>query len=45
MVSWNPEILNKHVATGISDFISANIADLRGDFDQAQYWLTNHFFK
>lgn len=43
MVSWNSEILEKHIAPGISDFTEANIPDLRGDYDQAEYWLTNHF--
>lgn len=43
MVSWNSEILEKHIAPGISDFTEAKIPDLCDDYDQAEYWLTNHF--
>ena len=42
MVQFNPEILNERVAPGIADFDSAAIPDLRQEFDQAAYWLSNH---
>ena len=43
MVRWNSELFEKHVAPGISGFTDAVIPDLRDDFDQSSYWLTNHF--
>src|SRR5680860_211867 len=42
-MKWNPEILSKFVAPGISDFTSATIPDLTDEFPQASYWLVNHF--
>ena len=43
MISWNPELLDKHIAPEISKFTEASIPDLQKDFEQSKYWLTNHF--
>ena len=43
MVSWNPDLLEKHVAPEISAFTEAYTPDLQDDFEQHKYWLANHF--
>jgi hypothetical protein len=43
MVNWNPEILNKFLAPGISEFTSAEIPDLAQSYPQASHWVSNHF--
>jgi hypothetical protein len=40
---WNPELLDKHIAPGISSFTMAAIPDLSGQFPQAEYWAVNYF--
>lgn len=42
-MKWNPAILNKFIAPGITEFTSANIPDLTDKFPQAPYWVVNHF--
>lgn len=42
-MKWNPEILNKLLAPGISEFTSAEIPDLTQHFPQAPHWVSNHF--
>jgi hypothetical protein len=43
MISWNTNILERHIAPEIGSFTEANIPDLRAEYDQANHWLTNHF--
>jgi hypothetical protein len=43
MIQFNPRLLDRNVAPGISDFTKAEIPDLRGDFSQSIHWLSNHF--
>ncbi|WP_282040609.1 hypothetical protein [Halomonas alimentaria] len=43
MPKWNPKILDKHIAPGISTFTTAEIQDLSGKFPQAEYWVRNYF--
>jgi len=43
MVSWNTKLLAKHIAPDIGTFTEADIPDLRADYEQANYWLSNHF--
>lgn len=42
-VQYHPDILNETLAPGIADFTEAEIPDLRGDFPEAGYWISNHF--
>jgi hypothetical protein len=42
-MQWNPEILSKFVAPGISEFTAAEIPDLREQFPEAPHWVVNHF--
>ncbi len=42
-MQWNPNILNKFIAPGITEFTEADIPDLSNDYPQAPYWLVNHF--
>ena len=41
MIQFNPTLLNEKIAPGIAEFNSAEIADLRSDFDQGSHWLEN----
>jgi hypothetical protein len=43
MLQFNPEILDRNVAPGISKFTNADIPDLRAEFPQASHWLSNHY--
>ena len=43
MVKWNPEILNKFVASNIAEFCEANIPELTEQFPQSRYWIANQF--
>lgn len=43
MVSWNSDLLEKHIAPDIGNFTEADIPDLRANYQQSNYWLTNHF--
>jgi len=42
-MQWNPEVLDKYLAPGISSFTRAEIPDLCEPFPQASHWLANHF--
>lgn len=42
-MQWNPDILHKFLAPGISEFTAADIPDLTEAYPQAPHWLTNHF--
>jgi hypothetical protein len=42
-MQYNPVLLNRNVAPGISEFTEANIQDLRPSFPEAEHWLSNHF--
>lgn len=42
-MKWNPEVLSKLIAPGISEFTNATIPDLTDEFPQARYWIVNHF--
>jgi hypothetical protein len=43
LMRWNPELLERLVAPGISEFEEAEIPDLTQQFPQANFWLVNHF--
>ncbi len=43
MGRWNPELLDTHIAPGISEFREALIPDLSGRFPQADFWVGNYF--
>src|SRR5687767_860845 len=40
---WSSFVLNEYVAPGYSEFISAEMRDLRGELHEAPHWLSNHF--
>jgi hypothetical protein len=40
---WNKNTLNRYVAPNITEFVSADIADLRPEFAEWKHWITNHF--
>jgi hypothetical protein len=42
-MAWriNPELMDSHIAPGISTFNEANIPDIAGRFPEAEYWTTN----
>jgi hypothetical protein len=40
---WSPELLDSHIAPGISSFTQASIPDIAGRFPQGEYWTSNHF--
>ena len=42
-MEWNPDVINKWIAPGISEFTGANVPDLSGEFADAEHWVTNHF--
>ena len=42
IMQFSPELLNEKIAPGIADFDAAAIPDLRQEFDQFSYWLSNH---
>ena len=42
MIQFNPTLLNEKVAPGIAEFDTADIPDLRSEFDQNSHWLVNH---
>lgn len=42
-MQWDPDLLDKFVAPGISKFTDARIPDLSLEFPEARYWLANHF--
>src|SRR5436190_793638 len=42
-LKWNPQLLDKHIAPGISNFSQANIPDLSGKFPQADHLVANFF--
>lgn len=41
-MQFNPELLNEMIAPGIAEFVGAEIPDLRYEFEQSSYWLSNH---
>lgn len=43
MVQWNPDVLDRLIAPGIARFTTAQIPNLKDQFPQSTYWLTNHF--
>jgi hypothetical protein len=43
MVSYNPDLLDKHVAPGISVFTGFEAPDLTNEHPEAPHWLANHF--
>jgi hypothetical protein len=43
MVQWNPEILDKLIAPGVSRFTDARVPDVGREFPEAEHWLANHF--
>jgi hypothetical protein len=43
MVTWNPSILDRYAAPGISRFTEASIPDVAGEFNESKHWLSNHF--
>lgn len=43
MAQWNPEILDRYIAPGISSFTVAAIPDFSERFPQAKFWVSNHF--
>lgn len=42
-IQFNTDLLERYIAPGISKFSEAEIPDLRQQYDQHLYWLTNHF--
>ena len=42
-LSFNSQLLEKHIAPGISTFTQATIPDLTDRFQQADHWLVNFF--
>lgn len=42
-LSWNPELLNKYFAPGISEFTKFEAPDLTSAHPEASHWLANHF--
>lgn len=42
-MQWNPDLLDRNIAPGISSFTSAEIPDLSDKFPQADYWPVNYF--
>jgi len=42
-VRWNPDTLSSQFATGVSEFQTVNLDNLRQEFGQHRYWLNNHF--
>ncbi len=43
MVSWSSHILGRYVAPGITEFVTADIDDLRPEFPEWPHWIANHF--
>jgi hypothetical protein len=42
-LSWNSQLLEKHIAPGISTFTQATIPDLADGFPEADHWVVNFF--
>lgn len=42
-MTWSSVVLNEYVAPGYSDFLHADIRDLREELNEAPHWLANHF--
>jgi len=42
MIQFHPTLLNEKIAPGIAEFDSADIPDLRQEFDQSSHWVANH---
>jgi hypothetical protein len=43
MPSWNPELLDKFYAPGISTFTECDAPDIEDDHPEAPHWLANYF--
>jgi hypothetical protein len=43
MGQFTAYVLDTYVAPGLSGFTSADIPDLRPEFEQAEHWLSTHF--
>lgn len=42
-ISYNTDLLNRHLAPGISDFTSSDAPDITAVHPEASHWLANHF--
>lgn len=42
-LSWNSQLLDSHIAPGISTFTRATIPDMAGKFPEADHWVFNSF--
>ena len=43
MISYNTNLLNGHLAPGISEFTVCDIPDISAKYPEASHWLANHF--
>ena len=43
MVSYNTNLLNGHLALGISEFTACDVPDISAKYPEASHWLVNHF--
>ena len=42
-ISYNTDLLNRHLAPGISEFTSSDAPDITAAHPEAPHWLANHF--